>query len=422
MLEVNTPSNTLYPDAVYGDTSNVKSAVLGLYGGVAGANTYLTWLTLFDGLYADEIFSTSYPYFGANALSSADTYVPYVWSDNYTNIYRANAIIEGVQSSTALTTTIKNQALGEALFWRAYCHFILWNTFGHIPLITTTDVTTNAVAPQVADSIIFRQMISDLQQSAGYLPADYSLSGNERTRVNRWAAIALLSKVYLYQGDWANAAASADSIIGSSLFNLSADITKVFLNTSTEAILQFDNKSTGYAPLAWVFIPVGGAVPEFILQEGLVHAFEPEDQRKVAWTGTSAGYYYPAKYKVTSTGSSEYPTLLRLADIVLVRAEARAQLNNITEAQNDLNTIRQRAGLGNTAAADQSTLLLAIEQERRVELFCEYGNRWYDLKRTGRADAVLSVEKSGWNATDINFPIPILEISRNSRLKQNEGY
>ncbi len=97
--------------------------------------------------------------------------------------------------------------------------------------------------------------------------------------------------------------------------------------------------------------------------------------------------------------------VLRLAEQYLIRAEARAQQNNLSGAQDDLNTIRARAGLDNTAANTQTSLLAAVMHERQVEFFCEGGQRWFDLTRTGQANAVLSIEKPGFKPTDILFPI-----------------
>jgi hypothetical protein len=387
------------------------------------SNSYVYEITVLNALYADETTSVSYPTYLGNSLSPADTQVGYMWSDNYANIYRANAIIEGVQSSSSLFAGTKQQAIGEALFMRALCHFNLINTFGNVPLITSTNATINATAPQSTSAVIYQQIIADLKQTAAYLPPNYTLSANERTRVNKYAAIAMLSKVYLYTQDWADAEAQASLVIGNPLFNLPTDLTKVFLNTSTEAIFQFDNKPTGYTSLATYFVPGAGIVPAYIIRPELLAAFEPGDQRKTNWIGTSAGYNYSAKYKARSVSTvNEYLTLLRLADIYLIRAEARAEEKNISGSQSDLNAVRTRAGLGNTTASDQPTLLLAIEQERRVELFCEWANRFYDLKRTGRINTVLLAEKPGWKSTAANYPIPSVELGKNTNLIQNPGY
>jgi hypothetical protein len=106
----------------------------------------------------------------------------------------------------------------------------------------------------------------------------------------------------------------------------------------------------------------------------------------------------------------------------LIRAEARARQHNLAGAKPDINMIRSRAGLGINNSPDEASLLLAIEQERRIELFAEWGHRWLDLKRTGRASAVLGLVKPGWSAEDMLFPIPQSELDKNPFLVQNPGY
>ncbi|WP_121196115.1 RagB/SusD family nutrient uptake outer membrane protein [Mucilaginibacter gracilis] len=136
-------------------------------------------------------------------------------------------------------------------------------------------------------------------------------------------------------------------------------------------------------------------------------------------------YYYFSKYKqklTNTTATGEYVTYLRLAEQYLIRAEARAKQGNLAGAIADINVIRTRAGLLNTTAVLQPDILLAIEQERRIELFGEYGHRWNDLRRTGRANAVLGALKTTWTANAALYPIPKTEIQNNSNLTQNPGY
>jgi hypothetical protein len=163
----------------------------------------------------------------------------------------------------------------------------------------------------------------------------------------------------------------------------------------------------------------------------LLNGFESGDERKNAWikstTINGITYNFPYKYKVRTTAAgapkAEYNMVLRLGEQYLIRAEARARQGNIPGAQSDLNAIRARAGLLNTPAGDKASLLLAIENERRVELFSEWGHRWFDLKRTGRANSILVVEKSpNWQSTDALYPIPQNEIATNPLLTQNAGY
>jgi len=112
-----------------------------------------------------------------------------------------------------------------------------------------------------------------------------------------------------------------------------------------------------------------------------------------------------------------------LAEQYLIRAEARAEKNNLNGAIDDLNMIRERAGLSPLLpSSDQSQVLAAVAQERRIELFAEWGHRWLDIKRTKTADQILGPIKSLWKSTAQLYPIPTLEIQTDPNLKQNPGY
>lgn len=125
---------------------------------------------------------------------------------------------------------------------------------------------------------------------------------------------------------------------------------------------------------------------------------------------------------------SEYLMLFRLGEQYLIRAEARAHQGNVGEAQNDLNAIRNRAGLPNTTASDTSSLYVAILRERQVELFSELGQRWLDLKRTGKVDEVMQVvtplkaNGANWQSYQQWYPVPYSDIQKNTNLRQNDGY
>jgi hypothetical protein len=125
--------------------------------------------------------------------------------------------------------------------------------------------------------------------------------------------------------------------------------------------------------------------------------------------------------------------VFRLAEQYLIRAEAKAQLGNITgvnSAASDLDTIRSRAGLSVTTATTREEMLKAIEKERVCEFFTEWGHRWLDLKRSEsfitagntRADDLLKVLKVNWQSTDMLYPIPQEEMRQNPASTQNPGY
>jgi hypothetical protein len=236
----------------------------------------------------------------------------------------------------------------------------------------------------------------------------------------------------LYSGDWANAEIQATEIINNiSQYSLLSNLDSVFLKNSAEAIWQLSPvvEYTNEGSLFKFFAP-----PQFVaLRNELYDTFEPGDLRRTNWTGsyTSSSklttWYFPLKYKeshINSTGA-EYSMVLRLAEQYLIRAEARAQqgkLTGLNSAEYDINTIRVRAGLGNTTASAKEQLLAAIELERRVELFTEWGHRFFDLKRSGRLNAVLDPVKLNWDSTDALLPIPQAEILVNPKLTQNTGY
>src|SRR5690606_34695087 len=120
----------------------------------------------------------------------------------------------------------------------------------------------------------------------------------------------------------------------------------------------------------------------------------------------------------------EYSVVMRLAEQYLIRAEARAQQGNLAGpngAESDLDMVRNRAGLDDVVGMGKNALLDAIMRERRVELFTEFGHRWLDLIRTGRADSVLAT-KPDWDAQDKLWPIPQRELDTNPNLTQNDGY
>jgi hypothetical protein len=433
LIEVNPSTVQILGSEVYKDSASVQATIAGMYGKLSVLNTtssYRYSISTLSGFSADELnyIGGSYDQFINNGIPVTDSNVGDIWSNSYSTIYLANSIIEGVSQSSGISAQFKKQAIAEAQFVRSFCYFYLANLYGNVPLILTTNVVTNAVMARTPVATIYARLITDLKSAQAILPTDYSISGNARTRANKWVVTALLARVYLYNKNWTDAETQSGAIIANTaLFSLPTDLTKVFTPTSTEAIWQFYNDATGYTAYAGTVLPNAVTkVPTYVFTTGLVNAFETGDKRMSTWTtslvynGTT--YYYPYKYKSLAAGNVEYYTIFRLAEMYLIRAEARAEQNNISEAQADLSVIRSRAGLANTTAGDQASILLAIEQERRIELNNEWGNRWLDLKRTNRVNTVIGALKPAWTSTAALFPIPSVEITNNANLIQNPGY
>ncbi len=362
-----------------------------------------------------------------------------IWGECYQLIFYANAVIEGVQEPV-ISPAVRNQLMGEALFLRAFLHHYLVSFYGMVPLVTTTHAATNNKAERAPQDTVYKQIIADLQQAQQLLGNDYYTPlwtvTPERVRPNKWAATAMLARVYLYTKQYALAEAEATKLINyTAAYNL-VSLDSVFLKNNRESIWQLQSIATGVDTWEGAQRILTSRPDNFkpvSMSHMLYNGFEVGDQRKIKWTGriTADGrqYPFPHKYKVMSNNSSnksEYLVVLRLAEQYLIRAEARAWQGDITGARADLDDIRRRAGLLDTRANDRNALLLAIEQERRVELFAEWGHRWLDLKRTGRIDAVMSVataQKGGvWKSHQQWYPIMDTEIRANPNLKQTPGY
>lgn len=460
-VEIEDPKDQLATGTVFTTDATATAAMVGIYSDMNASNyQFANVLTSFTcAMAADEFVYASvlanFDEFKNNALTSGNGYVGLMWSSPYNFIYRSNAVIEGVSASSTLSPAVKNQLLGEAKFMRAFCHFYLVNFFGDVPLILNTDVIANSNKPKTPKAEVYAAIIQDLKDAKSLLVPAYPGNG-ERTRPNKTAATLLLSRVYLYTGDNALAEAESTEVIAAttqySLLknadpNNAAHMTKAFLKNSLEAVWQLQVVNTLGGRNTWegnTLIPTGAPLYRLTKgSDGLESGFEVGDKRFSNWVGnyttTTAPivtHYYPFKYKVrlgaAGAAVTEYSMILRFAEAYLIRAEARVGLNRLSDAKDDLNVIRDRAGLVPLAVAATPAIAMAqVEQERRAELFSEWGHRWFDLKRwkslsgdpsKSRADDILPKSKSSWKSTAVLFPIPIEAMRTNPNMIQNPGY
>lgn len=430
-LEIDVPRENLTTENAFANDDLASAAVAGIYSrmsvGMGG-----TSVAVLCGLSADEFkhYSLNLAEFHENQLSPINANNSTMFTNYYAYIYSANAVLEGISASTGLTPAVQTQLKGEALFIRAFCHFYLVNLFGPIPLQLNTDYRMNRKGYRSAVEKVYEQILQDLEAASSLLTDAYYTK--DKVRPNLAATQALLARIYLFKKDWENAEKYSSIVINkSSIYNLSA-LNAVFLKNSMEAIWQlFPPVSYGNTVEGSFFILA--SIPTNVsLQDNFVsNSFEANDKRRTAWIGnyTNKGltYYYPNKYKIRlSAEVAEYSMVLRLSEQYLIRAEARAQQSDLLNAIDDLDKIRDRAGLPliklTNPLISQQELLTAVQKERRVELFSEWGHRWLDLKRTGTAGAVLKQIKSQWQDTDVLYPIPYNETSRNPNVTQNEGY
>jgi len=443
LIEVPKAGNLILSKDVFSGNETATSAVMGLYSKMVTLNLSMSngGLSVYSGLSADELLnpapSSSYDPFSGNMLLSSNGIISNnIWSTAYRNIYHANAILEGLTASNSLSTATKKQLTGETLTIRAFYLFYLVNLFGDIPLTLTSEFEQNAVMPRTSSAIVYAQIIKDLEEAKNLLTANYPSSA--KARPNLFVARALLARVYLYGQRWADAEAEASAVISSGLYNMEPDLNKTFLNTSNETIWQLVRETANTAEAA-VFLPSSGTiVPPLVIRDNLLNEFEAGDLRKSRWLSSNivngVSYSYPYKYKIRANSTvSESLIVLRLAEQYLIRAEARLAQNNLGGAVSDLNVVRTRARAAATPAITNplpnlSTILTeaelteAIYHERQSELFCEWGHRWLDLKRSGRVDQKLTGLKPTWKPFMALYPIPFSETQTNIFLTQNPGY
>ena len=366
----------------------------------------------------------------------------------FQQIHTANAVLEGLSSSTGVTAAEKKQLTGEAKFMRAFLLFYAVNLFGDVPLVTTTDYQANNTISRTPEDLVYQQIIMDLLDAENELPSNFvDPTGNittERVRPNKFTAAALLARVYLYTKNYVGADSAATVVINSPNFALVADLDSIFLANSNEVIWQMQPVRAGFNTFDGnVFVltsPPGSGSNPVALSAQLLGAFDTTDFRFTHWIGSfndsssNQTYYFPHKYKNylddPAIPVTEYLMVLRLAEQYLIRAEAQTQMgvgNGVNGAVADLNVIRNRAGLSNySGQMDPASLTQEILHERQLEYFTEWGQRWLDLKRTGTVNSVMSIvtplKGGNWNPDWALMPIPLSDVKIDPNLTQNNGY
>jgi hypothetical protein len=324
-------------------------------------------------------------------------------------------------------------------------------------LVLTTDWTKTINMGRTPAAEIWAQIITDLKEAKSLLSKDYLHSNmtvstaGDRYRPNKAAASALLARVYLYMKDYENAEKEATEVISNPAYSF-IDLNGVFLKNSKETIWQLPamtpglNSQDGSAFILRKAYPTDPQGPTsstpFLASDYLMAAFETGDLRATKWIGDSAGFKFINKYKYPFVDASkpnvEAIMMMRLGEQYLIRAEARIRNNKVSDGIADLNALRTRARGGNpgdlpdlSTGMGQPAAETAVEHERQVELFTEWGHRWFDLKRNNRLDAIMTVVtpvKNGntgqWQPFRQLFPLPAGEVANAPGLRghQNPGY
>ncbi|MEP6573011.1 MAG: RagB/SusD family nutrient uptake outer membrane protein [Gemmatimonadota bacterium] len=421
LLDTN-PVDKIPSDKAIVDAAGARAALAGAYNSLQSGSYYGGDFLIFGDLSSDNAVHTgtfnSYADAAANSLTADNSSVRDIWNAIYSAIARDNVLLEKVPAVPDLTQTEKDEILGEAHFLRALHYHNLVKLYGGVPLRTVTAKTV-AEASNISRSTeaeTYALILNDLAQAETMIT-----NTAVATQGTLGAVKALEARVYLYQKDWTNANAKADEVIGlgytlapvfSDLFDAEGIDTPedVFKVTFTAQQFQF--------MYYWISTPSGGG-GEVGPSQSLIDAFDPTDVR-LAWSisGTTEGTADGTKYPTTA--GAEDIHAIRFAEVLLIKAEAQAMLNDLSGAVTTYNLIRARAGLPDhvlgTDVTTQADVLAAIDHERRLELAFE-GDRWPDLVRTGQAVGILGIP-----ATQTLYPIPQSEMDVVPGLVQNPGY
>ncbi|QQD15825.1 RagB/SusD family nutrient uptake outer membrane protein [Sphingobacterium sp. UDSM-2020] len=432
MIDIQLPRNELTEEKVFGDSSSANAAIMGVYARIQGGLGFLSGsMTIYPGMSADELVqqaNNENTQFQQNILVADNGTIDVLWTSAYTHIYSLNACIEGLNKSTSMNASVRSQLVAEALCLRSLVYFYLINLYGPVPLVLTTDYGTNRILPRSSKAVVYENIINDLQKAKVALHS----TAVSNLRVNRFFASALLARVFLFTKRYQEAADEATAIIENKQFHLADTPEKVFAGGSRELISVLSVVYPGRATWeGYTFVPSSvSSVPAYMISGTLLAAFEGKDLRGQQWirmneiNGVKNAYPYKYQSRDLNSGArTEQYAVLRIAEQYLIRAEANLKQGNMEKVFDDLDVIRKRAGLEELARnMDMEKLLMEVERQKRLEFFCEWGHRWFDLKRTGRVDTVMSSLKPGWSSDANLYPIPRTQIERNSSLTQNKGY
>ncbi len=417
-LEDVQPLNSIPADQAINNQASAEAALNGVYSAMQDADLFFDGYLALAQFFTDEANATgTFPTrleFGNLNVFPSNTTMAVSFTELYIVINNANNVIELVPlvEDANFTQEERNSVVAEAKFIRAHSYLHLTSLWKDVPLILspTRDVGEALNVAASSQDAIYAQISSDLTEAAANLTAETSIS-----RASKQSANALLARLALYQGNWAEAKAKAAEVLGAD-FDLSA---VPFLE---DQIFSLNFTSTDGNNLAFYYGPSDfGGRYSIGPTATLINSFEEGDARFAATLDTSSasvpfGLKYPS-FAAANAGTATDPVyFIRHAEMVLISAEAEAEMGNFEGASACINQVRTRAGLA-PITLDANNFVDAILQERFVEFAFEGSQRLVDLRRKGKAEAVLG--GIGYDACDAVWPLPQRDVDRNLSLSQN---
>jgi starch-binding outer membrane protein, SusD/RagB family len=438
------PQASISDEIALSNPDNVETALVGGYASLGASNAYGGHYIFLTDIFAaptNEIFFngtfTQPREVNAKSILIDNTYMSGYWATSYNIINRANNVLASLDvfgDDTARRTRVE----AEARFLRGTAYYNLVVAFGKayndgnpqnnpgVPLILTptraADETLEVARSSVAE--VYDLVLSDLSFAMDNLPPTNGFLANT------YVASAMLARVYLSMGNFQQAGAHADWVIGSGNYALFDEITENYVRTEngSETIFAIQNTATTFSNDMAVFYAPTASFGRADVQVRDPHLdnYEPGDARADLFVDTARGRM---TLKYASLDPSVDPrrrniSVLRLAEMMLIRAEVNVRLTGSgnpgigdVTPEDDINPIRERVGLD----PHGSVTLEQVLQERRNELMFE-GQLLNDLKRLEGFTIDLTDQQVPWNSDRMVFPIPEREMNVNPLLEQNPGY
>ncbi len=412
------PQNSIPVSEAITDLASAQAAINGVYDAMQ-SNDFDRWLSLAQ-YFSDEAnatgtFPTRLEFGNLNVFPGNGT-MEGVFSSYYTAINNANNVIELVPQveDSNFDEASRNNIIGQAKFLRAQCYLNLVAFWKDVPLVLTPTKEVGEILFVNTSTVeeIYNQIIADFSDAKASILAETA-----QFVASQQAADAFLARVALYQERWADALNLAESVLGADF-----DLTTVpFLD---DQIYSLNYTSTDGNTLNFFYGPADlGGRYSIGPSDAIINAFEEGDSRFEASIDTSSydvsyGLKYPS-FDAGIAGTADDPIFfIRHAEMVLIAAEAAAEMGNFEKANQYYNQVRSRAGLEDKEL-NAGNFVDLILQERFVEFAFEGPFRLIDLRRKGKAAEVLGPLGYDSPCDDV-WPLPQRDIDRNPNLNQND--
>jgi outer membrane murein-binding lipoprotein Lpp len=422
VLEVS-PYDRIPADQTIVDASTAQAALNGAYEQLESSSLYGLDVQLLGDLPSDNgSWGGTYQFLGditRNTIAADNLEVTSFWSALYREIDRVNTVIVRVPQLSGVATETANEIMGEAYFLRALSYHNLVKFWGDVPMPLVPVKAASDAASYTRASVaqVYTQILSDLDKAASMIT---NTTDTRRATVD--AVTALRARVLFYKGDYAGALTAANTVLDGrdTLTVAFADLFTATGDDTDEDIFRVAFTAAQSNSLGYYWLQAGRH--EARVTTNLYNAFEAGDLRKVVTTTPrSSGSTTYQGNKYPTTAGTEHPHVIRLAELVLIKAEVLARQSDLAGAVAEYNKVRLRAGLAahtlGTEVTTQPEVLAAILTERRLELALE-GDRWPDLVRLGLAGTVKTLAKPGYTL----FPIPLRDMTTTPGLTQNPDY